>query len=98
MRAARLECPFGNQEDTMDSDRTVPDAMLDSVANQIDTGDPPEARATYERLTAAGQSKSQALRHMADALRVEMDRMLADSQPFDNARYAALLAKIPSEG
>ena len=29
------------------SDKTVRDAVLDTVLNQIDTGDPPEARATY---------------------------------------------------
>ncbi len=82
----------------MDNDKTVRDAFLDTVLNQIETGDPPEARTTYDRLTTAGQSRSQALHHIASALRTEMSRMLAESSPFDNQRYAALLAKIPSEG
>jgi hypothetical protein len=77
------------------TDRTVRDAMLDTVLNQIDTGDPPEARATYDRLIDGGASNSQALQMMAGALRVEMGRMLSESTPFDNARYAALLAKLP---
>jgi hypothetical protein len=79
-------------------DRTVRDAFLDTVLNQIETGDPPETKATYDRLMAAGQSKSQALQHIAAVLRVEMNRMLNEATPFDNARFAALLAKIPSEG
>ena len=31
---------------------------------------------------------------MAAALRVEMNRMLSEATPFDNQKYAALLAKI----
>ena len=77
-----------------DSDKTVRDAMLDTVLNQLETGDPPEAKKTFDRLVAAGQSKNQALQLMAGALRVEMNRMLTESTPFDNQKYAALLAKI----
>lgn len=78
------------------SDKTVRDAMLDTVLNQINSNDPPEARETYDRLIDGGRSNSQALQLMAAALRVEMNRMLTESTPFDNARYSALLAKIPS--
>jgi hypothetical protein len=78
------------------SDKTVRDAVLDTVLNQIDTNDPPEARATYDRLIDAGASNSQALQLMGAVLRVEMTRMLTDSTPFDNARYGAALAKIKS--
>lgn len=78
------------------SDKTVRNAMLDAVLNQIDTGDPPEARETYDRLIDGGHSNSQALNLMAEALREEMNRMLAESTPFDNARYAQALAKIPT--
>jgi hypothetical protein len=82
----------------MDNDRTVRDAFLDTVVSQIESGEPPEAKATFDRLTAAGQSRSQALHHIAAALREEMNRMLADATPFDNRRYATLLEKIPAEG
>jgi len=81
----------------MDADKTVRNAFLDTVANQIETGDPPEAKATYERLIAGGQTRSQALLNISAALREEMNRMLADSTPFDQRRYAALLGKIPAE-
>ncbi|MBC8023038.1 MAG: hypothetical protein H7Y14_07960 [Burkholderiales bacterium] len=81
-----------------DNDKTVRDAMLDTVLNQLETGDPPEAKNTYDRLVAAGQSKNQALQLMAAALRVEMNRMLSEATPFDNQKYAALLAKINPGG
>ncbi len=80
------------------SDRTVRDAMLDTVLSQIDRGEPPEARATYDRLIESGASNSQALQLMATVMRVEMSRMLTESVPFDNARYAEALKKIPSIG
>ena len=38
----------------MSTDKTVRDAFLDTVLNQIETGDPPETKATYERLIAEG--------------------------------------------
>jgi len=47
-----------------------------------------------DRLMAGGLSKNQALQLMASALRVEMNRMLSEATPFDNQKYAALLAKI----
>ena len=82
----------------MDNDKTVRNVFLETVLDQVESGDPPEAKATLERLMAGGQSRSQALHHIAAALREEMDRMLSESTPFDNTRYAALLAKIPAEG
>ena len=82
----------------MDSEKTVRNAFLDTVESQIEGGDPPEARSTYDRLLAAGQSRSQALHLMAAALREEMNRMLEESTPFDSRRYASLLEKIPAEG
>ena len=78
------------------SDKTVRDVMLDTVLGQIDSNDPPEARETYDRLIDSGASNNQALHAMAAVLRGEMNRMLTDSTPFDNARYAQALKKIPS--
>ena len=76
------------------NDKTVRDAMLDTVLNQINTNDPPEARLTYDRLIDAGASNSQALQLMSAALKVEMNHMLTESTPFDNERYSAALQKI----
>jgi hypothetical protein len=82
----------------MSSDKTVVDAFLDTVLNQLETGDPPETKATYDRLIAEGNPRNHALQLIAAALRVEMNRMMSESTPFDNDRYASLLAKIKAEG
>jgi len=78
-------------------DKTVRDAFLDTVMNQLETGDPPETKTTYERLIAEGHPRNHALQLIAAALRVEMNRMMSEATPFDNERYAELLAKIKKE-
>ena len=82
----------------MSNDKTVRDAYLDTVMSQLESGDPPQTRATYDRLIAEGQPRNHALQLIAAALRVEMGRMMSESTPFDNDRYAALLAKIKEVG
>jgi len=79
-------------------DKTVRDAFLDTVMNQLETGDPPETKTTYDRLIAEGHPRNHALQLIAAALRVEMNRMMSAATPFDNERYAELLAKIKKEG
>ena len=79
-------------------DKTVRDAFLDTVMNQLETGDPPETKTTYDRLIAEGHPRNHALQLIAAALRVEMNRMMSEATPFDNDRYATLLAKIKKEG
>jgi hypothetical protein len=77
------------------NDTTVKDGFVDTILQQIESGDPPMARETYDRLIAAGHPKSQTLHLMAAALRVEMRAMLEDSKPFDNHAYSERLQKLP---
>ena len=77
------------------NDKTVQNAYMEIVANQLETGDPPETRATLDRLVAAGHSSSEAMQLMAAVARNEMQAMLAAGRLFDNVRFAKLLAKLP---
>ena len=79
-------------------DKTVRDVFLDTVLNQLETGDPPETKQTLDRLMAEGYSRQHALQAIAAALRAEMNRTMSEATPFDNDKYAALLAKIKAEG
>ena len=74
----------------MAEERTVKDAFLDSVLRQIDSGDPPEARLTYDRLIDDGLSNNETLQLMAAVLKIETNKMLSNSQPFDNARPVSI--------
>ena len=79
----------------MSDEKTVRDGFLSSIVNQISTGDPPEAKATYERLRGEGRSDTETLQLMGLALRNEMKTMIAESRGFDNDRYALLLSRLP---
>ena len=77
------------------NDKTVKDAFMEVVVNQLETGDPPETRATLDRLVAAGHSNGEAMQLIAAVARKEMQAMLSGGRQFDNAHYAKLLAKLP---
>ncbi len=77
------------------NDRTVRDVFMEVVVNQLETGDPPETKATLERLMAAGHARGEAMQLIAAVARNEMQAMMAAGREFDDARYAALLAKLP---
>ena len=68
----------------MSSDKTVRDGFLATVEQQVNSGDPPEVRATYDRLIAQGLSAPEAT------------QMIAESRSFDNARFSQLLGKLPT--
>ena len=79
----------------MSDDKTVRDGFLSTVVNQISSNDPPEAKATYDRLKGQGLSDTQALQLIGLALKKEMKQMIAESRGFDNERYIALMNKLP---
>jgi hypothetical protein len=80
----------------MSNDKTVKDGFLDTVLKQIDSGQPPEARSTFERLKGEGHSETESLHLMTAVLRTEMDKMIKQSKPFDDAAYSELLKKLPN--
>ena len=77
------------------NDKTVRDAFMEVVVNQLETGDPPETKATLDRLMADGNSRGEAMQLIAAVARKEMQAMMSEGRAFDNARYATLLAKLP---
>jgi hypothetical protein len=79
----------------MSNDRTVKDGFLDTVLKQIESGNPPEVARTLERLKGEGHSQTEALHLMTAVLRQEMDKMIQERKPFDDAAYTELLKKLP---
>jgi hypothetical protein len=72
-------------------------AILEAVDNQLRGNNPPEARATYERLRAEGHSDEDARRLIARALATELWHVLKEGEPYHHARYAAKLRRLPEE-
>jgi len=80
----------------MSIEKTVRDGFLNTVHEQIASGDPPVVRATRDRLCATGISEGEAAQMIAIVLRNEMKQMISESRSFDDTRFASLLQKLPS--
>jgi len=80
----------------MSSDKTVRDGFLATVEQQINSGDPPEVKATYDRLTGQGLSAPEATQMIAIVLRNEMKQMITESRSFDDVRFEGLLNQLPA--
>jgi hypothetical protein len=70
-------------------------ALREVVDNQLRDGTPPETRGTLERLVAAGHSREHALTLIASAVLAEMNDVLKTGEPYDEARYVAILRALP---
>jgi uncharacterized protein YoaH (UPF0181 family) len=80
----------------MSNERTVRDGFLNTVLEQIASGDPPVVRETRDRLVGQGLSEGEAAQMIAIVLRNEMKQMIAESRSFDDVRFAGLLHQLPA--
>jgi hypothetical protein len=69
--------------------------LLEVVDNQLRDLDPPETKQTFDRLLAEGHSPHEAKRLIAYVLASEINAMMAEKQPYDEARYIAGLQRLP---
>jgi hypothetical protein len=70
-------------------------AILEVVNNQLERLDPPETKATYDRLVASGISDQEARRLIGCVISSEIFDVLKQQQPFDHARFVKALNKLP---
>jgi len=80
--------------DEPDRDR-LRETMLEVVDNQLREENPPETKQTYVRLIGEGFPDQEARRLIAAVLLAEMNDMLKQHEPFNEARYLAALARLP---
>ena len=80
----------------MSTERTVRDGFLNTVQEQIASGEPPVVRATRDRLVSQGLSEPEAAQMIAIVLRNEMKQMISESRSFDEVRFAGLLQQLPT--
>ena len=72
------------------------EAMVEVIENQIRDNDPPETKRTLKRLMALGESKENAIRHIASVLSVEIFETLKNQTPYDENRYIKNLKALPT--
>ncbi|AIR89007.1 hypothetical protein [Pseudomonas cremoricolorata] len=80
----------------LDDDEAFAQATLtEAIKNQIESGEPPAAKATYNKLSLVGYPREEIHMLMAEILAYEIDTMLSEDRPFDNQWYEQSLRGLP---
>ncbi|MGE7990746.1 hypothetical protein ACQKPE_06800 [Pseudomonas sp. NPDC089554] len=79
-----------------DDDEAFAEATLtQAIENQIENGEPPAAKATFNKLTLVGYEREDILNLMAHVLAIEIDAMLSEDRPFNGEWYENALRALP---
>ncbi|AKJ96971.1 MULTISPECIES: hypothetical protein [Pseudomonas] len=78
-----------------DEEEFVENTLIQAIENQIESDNPPAAKATFNKLTLVGYEREDILNLMAHVLAVEIDAILEEDRPFDTQWYEAALRALP---
>ena len=67
------------------------------IQHQIKSNNPPETKATYDRLIAVGYSEFETKQLVGQCVAVELFTIIKEQQPFNEARYIRNLKQLPKE-
>ncbi len=83
--------------DTIDNDEEefAESTLVQAIENQIESDNPPAAKATFNKLTLVGYEREEILVMMAHVLAVEIDGILEDDRPFNTEWYEKALRALP---
>ncbi len=71
------------------------DTLIQAIENQIESDNPPAAKATFNKLTLVGYERDDILEMMAHVLAVEIDKILEEDRAFDTEWYEKALRALP---
>ncbi|MGC7837005.1 hypothetical protein ACPZMI_00815 [Pseudomonas wayambapalatensis] len=69
--------------------------LTQAIENQIESGNPPAAKATFNKLTLVGYEREDILNLMAHVLAIEIDALLSEDRAFDTEWYENALRALP---
>jgi hypothetical protein len=69
--------------------------LTQAIENQLESGEPPAAKATFNKLTLVGYEREDILNLMAHVLAFEIDNMLMEDRPFNGEWYENALRGLP---
>jgi hypothetical protein len=70
-------------------------AILEVVENQVANNDPPETRATFQRLVGLGYSEMDAKKLIGCCVACEIYSVMRPGGGFDRERFVAALEQLP---
>ena len=69
--------------------------LIGAIENQIESDNPPAAKATFNKLTFVGYEREEILNLMAHVLAFEIGAMLYEGRAFDTQWYETALRALP---
>ncbi|NWA82898.1 hypothetical protein [Pseudomonas sp. D2002] len=78
-----------------DEEEFTESTLTQAIENQIESDNPPAAKATFNKLTLVGYERDDILNLMAHVLAVEIDKMLEDDRAFNTEWYETALRALP---
>ena len=78
-----------------DDEEFAESTLTQAIENQIESDNPPAAKATFNKLTLVGYEREEILNLMAHVLAVEIDAMLEEDRPFNTDWYETALRALP---
>jgi hypothetical protein len=78
-----------------DEEEFAENTLVEAIENQIESDNPPAAKATFNKLTLVGYEREDILNLMAHVLAVEIDAILEEDRAFNTEWYEAALRALP---
>jgi hypothetical protein len=84
-----------NNKDDIDEEEFAENTLIEAIENQIESDNPPAAKATFNKLTLVGYEREEILNLMAHVLAVEIDAILEEDRAFNTQWYETALRALP---
>lgn len=81
----------------MEINETLMEQIFEIINTQIQKNDPPETKATFDRLLKQGYDDFHTRQLIGQCLAVELFGVLKHGKPYDNERYVRNLTALPKE-
>ena len=78
-----------------DEEAFAESTLTQAIENQIESENPPAAKAVFNKLTLVGYEREDILNLMAHVLAIEIDAVLEEDRAFDTEWYEAALRALP---
>ena len=78
-----------------DEEEFAETTLIEAIENQIESDNPPAAKATFNKLTLVGYEREDILQMMAHVLAIEIDALLEEDRAFNTEWYETALRALP---
>jgi len=81
----------------MEPNEKIREQIFEIIKNQLKDNNPPETKATYDRLRKQGFDDFQTKELIGQCIAVELFAIIKFGRPFNNERYVKHLIALPKE-